>query len=222
MTEDEIRRYIELGAAFIREADEYLAQSGALDCIRRHGEAHFHGSYKLRTMAWRELDIFIGFRAFTMDNVYAFFNDIVRTVKPAEMFVLDQIQHERRRGPGNCFKFELTTRPYTKPDGGWKLDLCCIDEAAWPDNRAHSDRTLAALDDHKRAKIVKIKSALWATELYRSAAWRPHDPPKSYGGVDIYEAVDECGVEDPQEFLHWIDHRQQRWEEKQRQKQSNK
>ncbi len=205
MSEDEIRHYLEIGASFIRQADAYLRESQVLDCIARHGEAHFHGSYKLRTMAWHELDLFVGFRSLTMDNVYGFFNDIVRTVKPAEIFALDQIQHERRRGPENCFKLELTTRPYTKPQGGWKLDFGCIDESAWPANRAHSDRVLATLDDPKRAKIIKIKSALWHTERYRSATWKPHDPPRSYAGADIWEAVEQCGIDDPQEFLDWID-----------------
>ena len=46
-------------AALRAEADNLLIETGLMDLLRHRGSVHVSGSYALRLMTWRDLDIYL-------------------------------------------------------------------------------------------------------------------------------------------------------------------
>src|SRR5438034_380211 len=176
--------------ALRREADGLL-DAGLRDAIATYGEVHVIGSYALRLMTWRDLDIHV---VRDPPDLAAFFElggAIAALLEPHRMHFRD----ERRVGTVGLPR-GLYWGVYLGDEraGAWKIDVWSTDRAGFEDVRLHGERLAARLSEASRQTILKIKSACWRHPEYRRA----------FSSADIYSAVLDHRVADVESFWRFI------------------
>jgi hypothetical protein len=73
-------------AALRAEADDLLARTGLQDLLGRSGTVHLSGSYALRLMTWRDLDIYLDAPGMTVAEFFALGSRITELLDPWKMF----------------------------------------------------------------------------------------------------------------------------------------
>jgi hypothetical protein len=194
--------YLNLNQRLKEEALDLLASSGALSALQSVGTPQFHGGYRLDVMAWREVDIYQIMETLTAERVYALLAALDRCLHPAETFLMNQLDHPRRRGPGNAFHLDLRTKPCDAPDC-WKIDIWCVTPAGYRGLDEFESRLQAALSQEKRKAIVEIKHRFHLHPGYRRGVWVHHQPPHFFSSSDIFHAVLESGI---RSFAEFSDH----------------
>jgi len=176
--------------ALHREADGLL-DAGLRDAIATYGEVHVIGSYALRLMTWRDLDIHV---VRDPPDVAGFFEPggaIAALLEPHRMHFRD----ERRVGTVGLPR-GLYWGVYLGDEraGAWKIDVWSTDRAGFEDVRLHGERLAARLSGASRQTILNIKSACWRHPEYRRA----------FSSADIYSAVLDHGVAEVEGFWRFI------------------
>lgn len=177
------------------EADELLA-SGLRRLLDHFGEAHVVGSYALRLMVWRDLDIHIIRDRLEAAAFFELGGRIASLLKPHRMHYRDET---RVATPG------LPTGLYwgiylgDERKDAWKIDIWASDAAAFEPVRAYGERLAARLSESSRAAILRIKSACWQHPQYR----------RGFSSGDIYSAVLDHGVTDIDAFWRFLSQRNQ-------------
>jgi hypothetical protein len=173
----------------LREADRIL-ESGLLALLTRYGEPHVIGSYSLRLMTWRDLDIHL---VQAQMNVSAFFSlggELAALLKPHRMHFRDETIVGT---PG------LPTGLYwglylgDEKAGAWKIDVWATDREDFESVRRFNDGIASRLTDETRAAILAVKAACWRHPQYR----------RGFTSADVYAAVLDRGVRDVDAF--WAD-----------------
>jgi hypothetical protein len=195
--------FLDLNNTLKQEALDLLTTTGVLDTLRANGTPHFHGGYRLDVMAWREVDIYQLMDPLTSARVYSLLADIDKCIHPAEMFLMDQLNHPRRRGPGNAFHIDLRTKP-TETPGCWKIDIWCVTPSGYQGLDQFEARLQESLDSEKRAAIIEIKERFHLHPGYRRGVWVHHKPAHFFSSSDVFDAVIESRVRSFSEFSDHI------------------
>jgi hypothetical protein len=173
------------------EADRLLA-SGLRSVLENYGQIHVIGSYALRLMTWRDLDIYVVPQKVAPQQLdkRGFFDlgaRIAELLKPHRMHFRDETEVATPGLPkGFYWGVYLADEPY----GGWKIDIWAEAEAGFAATRAYGERIAARLSEANRAAILRIKSALCSHPEYR----------RGFSSTDIYTAVLDHGVTDVEGF----------------------
>jgi len=176
--------------ALHREADGLL-DAGLRDAIATYGEVHVIGSYALRLMTWRDLDIHVVRDPPDVAGFFELGGAIAALLEPHRMHFRD----ERRVGTVGLPR-GLYWGVYLGDEraGAWKIDVWSTDRAGFEDVRLHGERLAARLSGASRQTILKIKSACWRHPEYRRA----------FSSADIYSAVLDHGVAEIEGFWRFI------------------
>lgn len=177
-------------AALRREADGLL-DSGLRDTIATYGEVHVIGSYQLRLMTWRDLDIHV---VRDSHDVAAFFElggAIAALLQPHRMHFRDE-RHVATAGLPRGLYWGVYLGD--ERAGAWKVDIWSTDRAGFEEVRRHGERLAARLSEASRETILAIKSACWRHPEYRRA----------FGSADIYAAVLDHGIGDVEGFWRFV------------------
>jgi hypothetical protein len=83
---------------------------------------------------------------------------------------------------------------YRCAGGDWNVDIWFVDEPQRQPDLNHLDSLLPRIDQAARAAILRIKSRWAANPEYG----------KTVSGLDIYTAVLDAGVTDPEGFEMWL------------------
>lgn len=171
-----------------QEADEFLAKSGLKDIISNAGYIAV-GSYKTRTMVWRDLDFERIADHPNWQDHWTVGNVLAKTGWVWRLSCVDAYRDQINTGDcGHYWGLRASN-----PGGGpvWKLDLWTarIEEYAL-EKRALWD---SLITDESRIKILRIKEAMCMRPEYR----------KTLLSVHIYEAVLENNIEEIEGFLNW-------------------
>jgi hypothetical protein len=194
---------LETAARLKSAADRALLESGALACLNRLGQVHFHGSYACDTMAAPEIDVIVLLPEYSRERASAAAAELLRVLQPTTSFV----QFNRRRDTllPDEYRCCIAELYLGLPGVQWKLDLCFMEAAVWQAGvfREYRDRTRAQMDDGRRRAIVALKLALAGHPQYRRAAWRSNDG--GFSGKTIADAVLYHGVSAPSAFLELLE-----------------
>ena len=176
--------------ALRREADGLL-DAGLRDAIATYGDVHVIGSYALRLMTWRDLDIHVVRDPPDVARFFELGGAIAALLEPHRMHFRD----ERRVGTVGLPR-GLYWGVYLGDEraGAWKIDVWSTDRAGFEDVRLHGERLAARLSEASRQTILKIKSACWRHPEYRRA----------FASTDVYSAVLDHNVTDVEGFWRFI------------------
>jgi hypothetical protein len=172
------------------EADALLA-SGLRQALGEYGEVHVVGSYALRLMVWRDLDIHIVREPLDREAWFALGGRIAALLRPPKMHFRDEtVAHTPDLPAGFYWGIYLGD----ERAGAWKIEVWATDRAGFDGPRRFGEQIAARLTPAKRAAILAIKSACWTHPQYR----------KAFASSDVYAAVLEHGIATADEFWQWL------------------
>jgi hypothetical protein len=164
------------------EADRLL-RSGLLSTLSDYGEVHVIGSYALRLMAWRDLDVHIVQEQLDPQRFFELGGRIAELLKPQRMHFSDEA---RRRRPGLPPGLYWGIYLGDERAGAWKIDVWATERVTFEPIRLYGEELERRLSDATRATILRIKSECWRDVEYR----------RRFTSTDIYSAVLDHGIVD--------------------------
>ena len=182
---------IQLEAALRAQADDLLVRTGLKDLLSRSGTVHVSGSYALRLMTWRDLDIYLEAPRMTVSEFFALGSRITALLDPWKMF----FTNNRGRLDGNyppALYWGIRLGDIRK--GAWKIDLWAMDSAACRIALENCDQVAARLTPESRLVILALKAQLWHHPAYRD----------TITSKTIYDAVLDGGVTDLDTFWAFV------------------
>jgi hypothetical protein len=175
----------------LRVQADRLLDGGLRSLLADYGEVHVIGSYALRLMTWRDLDIHVVPQGLDKRRFFNLGAGIATLLKPHRMHFRDETEVATPGLPrGFYWGVYLTDEPY----GAWKIDVWAEEAAAFAATRAYADRIAARLSESNRSYILEIKAAVWSDPEYR----------RGFTSSDIYSAVLDHGVTDVEGFRAFL------------------
>src|SRR5689334_11189147 len=165
------------------EADALLTGTGLRDLLSRSGIVHVSGSYALRLMTWRDLDVYLEAPGMTVAGFFDLGGRIAGLLDPWKMsFTNNRAGLDAQCPPALYWGIRLGD----VRKGAWKIDLWALDSAACRRTLESCDRIAARLTPESRHVILALKAELWQHPDYRG----------TITSMTIYDAVLEGGVTD--------------------------
>ena len=172
------------------EADRLLA-SGLRVILNDYGLVHLVGSYALRLMVWRDLDIHIVQPALDKEKFFELGGRIAALLNPPRMQYRDETIGSTEGLPRGMYWGVYLG---DERAGAWKIDIWLTGSEGFEAVRAHGKRIQGRLSETTRPLILQIKSACWRHPQYR----------REFASGDIYEAVLDHGVADIEGFWNFL------------------
>jgi len=173
------------------EADRILEEKGIRSIVSRYGNVHVCGSYALRLMAWRDLDIYLDLPGLDEKVFQALGAELASALTPTRVSYHNRVTDPV---PGEPLGLYYGLRLGDLASGGWKIDLWALEPADLTERIGREERLAARLTDTTRESILAIKGRLWTHPEYR----------KSITSQDIYRAVLDGGVSDLDGFWAFL------------------
>lgn len=162
--------------ALRREADGLLARHGILDILARFGKPHISGSYSLRLMTWRDLDIYLEMRPVDKTRFLELGRLLGDVLNPRKLSFTDHLNFPATE-PVNGLYWGIQTDILSR--GGWKMDIWGVSPDECAARLAHCSALAARLEDRERHAILAIKNELCRDPRYRN----------TIASQDVYDAV---------------------------------
>jgi hypothetical protein len=163
-----------------------LETTRLLDQLGRIGEVKVHGSLELRTMAWPEIDIYIGVPKPTMADVCAVLTGLAKCLAIRDVHIINQVDFPTRYAAGGIMIIDVGIE-WEKVE--WKLDVALM-PSEWLANAASFNaKLLAEMTDEKRRQIVAIKQRAVESPWYRRKNWAYIERGNYFYANDVYRAV---------------------------------
>src|SRR5206468_1798212 len=140
------------------EAEALLTGTGLKELLGRAGTVHVAGSYALRLMTWRDLDIYLETPAITVSEFFALGSEIAGLFDPWKMsFINNRARLDATCPPGLYWGIRLGD----VRKGAWKIDLWAMDPEACRAALEHGLRIAARLTPESRRAILSLKAQVW-------------------------------------------------------------
>ena len=172
------------------EADRLLG-SGLRAILVDYGKVHVIGSYALRLMVWRDLDIHVVREAIDRNKFFDLGARIANLLKPHRMHYRDETI---KATPGLPRGLYWGVYLGDERGGAWKIDIWVSERAEFEATRAYCERIGSRVSESDRPIILRIKSACWRHPEYR----------RQFSSADIYSAVLDHGVVDQDGFWEFL------------------
>lgn len=183
--------WTETDAALRAEADGLLS-GGLRDVLADYGEVHVVGSYMMRLMAWRDLDIHLVTDTVDRSASFELGGRLAALLTPHRMQYRDETVAGTAGLPAGLYWGVYLG---DERAGGWKLDIWITDQRGLERVQAYCRMIEGRLSASTRETILMIKSQCWSRSEYR----------KSFGSAEIYEAVLDHGVRDLEGFWRYLE-----------------
>ena len=179
-------------SALRAEADDMLARSGIGPILSSAGY-HAAGSYVMRTMTWRDLDLEREGDA-DLQSHWDVGTQLAQTGWLWRASYVDARGEEGvDRPPGLYWGLRLSDPSRPSPATVWKMDLWAFGPVQARKLAAARSAWASLMTEELRAEILAIKRDVCAAPEYR----------KTLFSVHVYEAVLECGVRNTEVFWEW-------------------
>lgn len=172
------------------EADRLLA-SGLREILTDYGEFNIVGSYALRLMAWRDLDIHLVRAELDRKSFFELGARIADLLSPHRMHYRDQTIVTTEGLPAG---FYWGVYLGDEREGAWKIDIWLTNSEGFRAVREYGERISKRLTDATRQSILDIKTSCWKHPQYR----------KGFSSTDIYDAVLDHGINNAEEFWGFL------------------
>ena len=166
-------------------ADYILYTAGLLDELKKIGQPHIIGSYRMDMMAWNDLDIDIENSAMRIDKLYQLTDWIIKTFKPVWYEAKEEITDIGKTVWFHGFEKNITGEL-------WNVDLWFFDKETIETAEKYCDEIAEKASDTQKKLIIQIKQELIARKLYSF---------DKFTSMDVYSAVIDNGVTSIDEFL---------------------
>jgi hypothetical protein len=176
------------------EADRIL-DSGLRALLAECGEVHVVGSYALRLMAWRDLDIHLVRQDLGVDTFFSLGGRIATLLHPHRMHYRNESLIQTPDLPRGLYWGVYLG---DERRGAWKIDIWQTNQHEFESVRRFGDDISKRLSAATRQAILEIKDVCWAHPEYR----------RGFSSADIYSAVLDRGVRDVPGF--WADLRERK------------
>lgn len=187
--------YQEAAEELRAEADRLLA-SGLRTVLEDYGTVNVIGSYALRLMVWRDLDIHIVQTQLERARFFELGGKIAVLLNPPRMHYRDETAARTEGLPQGLYWGVYLG---DERQGAWKIDIWTTGPEGYEAVRAHGERIQERLTDANRTVILQIKSACWRHPQYR----------REFSSGDIYSAVLDHDVANIDGFWKFLRDRNQ-------------
>lgn len=179
------------------EAELILYDRGVASLAGEYGQLHAGGSFALRLMTWRDLDLHLRAPALSVERFLDLGSRLGGILLPRKMSFTNQRDFPSTEPIAGLY-WGIRTGDIRA--GAWKIDLWALEPDVW-ENQIETERALASsLTEEHRTAILEIKSAIWNHPDYR----------KTIGSQDVYEAVRDGGARSVEEFWSHVGKRSRR------------
>ncbi len=178
---------IKLDGAIRAEADEMLDGKGLRTLLEQYGKVHVAGSYALRLMVWRDLDIYLEADDLPLSAFFDLGGKIAASLEPVWMSFRN---HRLQPLPTGLQSLYWGIRMGDIHQGAWKIDLHAMDSQACAEQLSGIRQLSVRLDEQSRLRILDIKSQCWRLPQFR----------RELTSMDIYEAVLDDGAANMADF----------------------
>jgi len=172
------------------EADRLLS-SGLREILADYGEVHIIGSYALRLMVWRDLDIHIVRTRIDKSSFFDLGARIASLLKPPRMHYRDETIAATPGLPNGLYWGVYLG---DERAGAWKIDIWVSEPEVFETIRVYGERLGTRMSESARSIILQIKSACWRHPEYR----------RGFSSSDIYAAVLDYDVVDIESFWTFL------------------
>lgn len=166
-------------------ADFILYTAGLLDELKKYGNPHIIGSYRMDMMAWNDLDIDIENSAMSIDKLYQLTDWIIKTFRPSWYEAKEEITADGKTVWFHGFETNITGEL-------WNVDLWFLDKDTIEAAEKYCDEITEKASDAQKKQIIKIKQELIVRNLYSF---------DKFTSMDVYSAVIDNGIASIDEFL---------------------
>jgi hypothetical protein len=174
-----------------QEADMLIYEQGLDKIFQKYGLPHYTGSYALRLMTWRDLDIYLEANDMSEAAFFELGGAIASALNPVKMhFRNERITRTQGLPVGLYWGVYLGD----ERRGAWKIDIWAMDRDECKQRLQYCDDIEKKLTPQTRAYIIDIKSKCWQDPAYR----------KKYSSRDIYEAVLDKEVTNIEQFHDYL------------------
>jgi hypothetical protein len=174
------------------EADGLLARHGILTILRDFGQPHLSGSYSLRLMTWRDLDIYLEMQSLDTRLFLELGKRLGHALKPRKLSFTDHVNFPTTEAVSGLY-WGIQTDSLS--GGGWKLDIWGVSPPVCAERLAHVDLLKEAMSPQMRLAILRIKNEICQLPSYRDTITSQH----------VYDAVLRGGANSVEDFWRFID-----------------
>ena len=167
-------------------ADFILYTVGLLDELKKIGQPHIIGSYRMDMMAWNDLDIDIENGAMRIEKLYQLTDWIIKTFKPVWYEAKEETTADGKTVWFHGFETNITGEL-------WNVDLWFLDEDTIEAAEKYCDEIAEKASYTQKKQIIEIKQELMARKLYSF---------DKFTSMDVYSAVIDNGITSIDEFLN--------------------
>ncbi|MDD2890602.1 MAG: hypothetical protein PHE49_08205 [bacterium] len=180
-----------LNTKLVREADRLLKDFGLLKTLSKYGTPIITGSYVLKLMTWRDLDIHIEVKKFDGHKFFELGKEIMSKLKPDRMHYRNELIMKDIRLP-----MGLYWGVYTKilSQDTWKIDIWAMDSHQTKVHERQFEDLKSKINKENRITILTIKNLYHKHPEHR----------KKFTSMDIYNAVIKDNVKTIEEFSIWL------------------
>jgi hypothetical protein len=174
------------------EADELLWRKGLHPLLEKYGRVHVTGSYALKLMAWRDLDIYLVAGEISLPDFFHLGSQIALLLTPARMqFRNERVARTKGLPEGLYWGVYLDN----EREGAWKIDIWAVHAEQFTRLDEFCKAIESKLTAQSRVQILEIKSECWKKPGYR----------RRFTSLDIYEAVLDEEVENLAAFGQYLE-----------------
>lgn len=180
----------ELNQKILNEADEILYGFGLFDTLKKYGNPQVSGSYLLKLMTWRDLDIYLESNSIGTEAFFELGKEISTKLNPSKMSFRNELIGKTPHLPKGLYWGVHTNLLEQK----WKIDIWAIDSEEIKQKQSRVEEIQFKIDTSKRQLILELKSHLHSHSLYR----------KTFFSIDIYDAVLNDEITSLEQFKEWL------------------
>ena len=167
-------------------AECILYKVGLVDELKKYGQPHIIGSYRMDMMAWNDLDIDIENSAMSIDKLYQLTQWIIKTFNPVWYEAKEEVTDDGKTVWFHGFETNITGEL-------WNVDLWFFDKDTIEATEKYCDEIAEKASNTQKKQIIEIKQELIAREMYSF---------DEFSSMDVYSAVIDNGVTNIDEFLN--------------------
>lgn len=179
-----------LNEIILNEADEILYEFGLYDSLKKFGNPQVSGSYLLKLMTWRDLDIYLESESIDNETFFELGKEISIKLNPSKMSFRNELIGKTPHLPKGLY-WGVHTNHF---DQKWKIDIWAIDSEEVKQKQSGVEELMFKIDNYKRRSILELKNQLHSHPLYR----------KTFFSVDIYDAVLNDKITSLEQFKEWL------------------
>lgn len=152
-----------INSTLIKEADDILYKLGLMNVLGKFGNPHVSGSYLLKMMTWRDLDIYLESNTIKEEDFFELGKELSIRLKPSRMNYRNELLGKTPNLPNGLY-WGVYTNLFQQH---WKIDIWAIDSKEYQNKRSESQKLSEMIDSAKRKTILQLKSQLDHHPKYR-------------------------------------------------------